>query len=63
MAGNVEIDDRERKVRTSVSIEPDDYEDLQRIADQRKVSVAWVIRLAVEKYLEAESPLFKKSPR
>jgi predicted DNA-binding ribbon-helix-helix protein len=55
--------DRERKVRTSVSIEEDDYAELQRIADQRKVSVAWVIRMAVERFLEAENPLFKKAPR
>ena len=49
-----------KSVRMSVSIPPEDYEDLERIAEQKKVSVAWVIREAIEQYLKAESPLFRR---
>lgn len=50
-----------RKPRTSVSIPPDLYQTLQDIAKQKKVSVAWVIREAAEKYVEAQWPLFPKT--
>lgn len=50
-----------RTPRTSVSIPPDLYQTLQDIAKQKKVSVAWVIREAAEKYVEAQWPLFPKT--
>lgn len=46
-------------VRTSVSLSESDYEDLVRISEKKKVSVAWVIRDAVEKYLNEEAPLLR----
>ena len=50
-----------RSVRTTVSIPANDYEQLERLAEQKRVSVAWVVREAVDKYLTAESPLFRES--
>jgi len=42
----------------SVTIPPSHRDDLSRIAAQRKVSVAWLVRDAIEKYLAASAPLF-----
>lgn len=50
---------RDRSVRTSVTLAAGDYTEIQRIADRKKVSAAWVIREAVEKYLAQASPLFR----
>jgi hypothetical protein len=44
--------------RASVTFSADQYAELERIAEEKKVSVAWVVRDAVEKYLEAQCPLF-----
>ena len=38
-------------VRASISFPPDLYETLEEIAREKKVSLAWVVRDAVEKYL------------
>lgn len=45
--------------RASVSFPADLYAELERIAEEKKVSVAWVVRDAVEKYVEALYPLFR----
>ena len=50
---------RRGTMRTSVSLKLNDYEHIAQIAAQKKVSIAWVIREAVEKYLDARSPLFR----
>jgi predicted transcriptional regulator len=47
--------------RTSVSFPPEVQEELNRIATKRKVSVAWVIREAVDRYLGSENPLFHQA--
>lgn len=47
--------------RASVSFPAGLYAELERIAVDRKVSVAWVVRDAVEKYVEAQYPLFAAS--
>ena len=39
------------RVRASISFPPDLYETLQALAAQKKVSVAWVVRDAVEQYV------------
>ena len=58
-----ERDTTAKSVRTSVTVSATDHEELERIADQKKVSVAWVIRDAIERYLTNESPLFRRTPR
>lgn len=45
-------------VRSTVSIPAEQYEELQQIAEEKRVSVAWVVRDAVERYLAARHPLF-----
>mgnify|MGYP000002788817 CR=1 FL=1 len=46
-----------RSSRTSVSFPIDLYRTLEQIAKQQKVSVAWVVRDAVEKYVSDRWPL------
>jgi metal-responsive CopG/Arc/MetJ family transcriptional regulator len=46
--------------RASVTFPPDIYSELERIAEEKKVSLAWVVRDAVEKYIEAQYPLFHR---
>jgi metal-responsive CopG/Arc/MetJ family transcriptional regulator len=41
-------------VRASISFPPDLYENLEEIAQQKKVSLAWVVRDAVERYVADE---------
>ena len=38
-------------VRASISFPPEIYEDLKRLARQKKVSLAWIVRDAVECYV------------
>jgi len=45
--------------RASVTFPSEVYAELERIAENKKVSVAWVVRDAVEKYVEAQYPLFR----
>jgi len=52
---------KSKSVRTSVTIDTVDYEELQRLAEQRKVTVAWMVRDAVEQYLSAKTPLFENA--
>jgi predicted transcriptional regulator len=47
-----------KTARGSVSFPPELYETLKQIAQEKKVSVAWVVRDAVEKYVESRWPLF-----
>lgn len=46
-----------RATRASVSLPPDVYIMLQDIAKRKKVSTAWVIRDAAEKYVAEQWPL------
>lgn len=50
-----------RAARASASLPPEVYSTLQDIARQKKVSVAWVIRDAAEKYIADQWPLFQSS--
>ena len=47
-------------VRASVSFPHDLYETLEKLAKQKKVSLAWVVRDAAEKYVAVE-PTKKRS--
>lgn len=42
-------------VRASISFPPSLYETLEDIAKQKKVSLAWVVRDAAEKYVAVKS--------
>jgi metal-responsive CopG/Arc/MetJ family transcriptional regulator len=62
-AGAMSKDDSKSErngTRITVTIPPDHYELVCRMAKLKKVSNAWVIRDAVEKYIEADAPLFAR---
>jgi predicted DNA-binding protein len=48
-------------IRASISFPPEVYETLETIAKEKKVSLAWVVREAAEKYIEEKWPLFARS--
>jgi predicted DNA-binding protein len=43
--------------RASISFPPEVYRSLEDLAVRKKVSIAWVVREAVEKYLDDQWPL------
>ena len=47
--------------RITVSVPTPDYEQVMRIAENKRVSVSWVVRDAVDKYLSADMPLFAQA--
>lgn len=47
------------QVRATISFPPEIYETLENIAKEKKVSLAWVVREAAEKYIGERWPLFK----
>jgi Ribbon-helix-helix protein, copG family len=47
---------RSSGTRITVTIPPQDYEVVRRLAAQKKVSASWIVRDAVEKYIQPESP-------
>jgi len=49
----------ERIVRASVSFPEDQYAELERIALDQRVSLAWVVREAVQSYLVTRWPLLE----
>ena len=56
-AGKAKIQDTPSTVRASISFPSDIYETLEHIATEKKVSLAWVVREAVEKYVADQWPL------
>jgi len=53
-----------RAVRASVSLRPELYRTLEALAKQRRVSTAWILRDAAERYVSDQWPLLSdKSPR
>jgi len=47
-------------IRASISFPPEMYETLEVIAKEKKVSLAWVVREAAERYIAEKWPLFGK---
>jgi predicted DNA-binding protein len=45
------------RVRATISFSPEVYETLELIAKDKKVSLAWVVREATEKYIADKWPL------
>ena len=58
--GPTKLQDSHKSVRTSVSLPPDLHDTLERLAKGKKVSVAWVIRDAAEKYVSEQWPLLQR---
>ena len=50
----------QRSTRASVSFPSDVYQELERIAAAKKVSLAWVVRDAAEKYVADQWPLLEQ---
>lgn len=46
-----------KTTRASVSFPNDLYETLEKIAKEKKVSVAWIVRDAAERYVNEQWPL------
>jgi predicted transcriptional regulator len=49
-----------KSVRASVSLSPEVYRTIEQLAKDKKVSIAWVMREAAEKYVEQQWPLFER---
>jgi metal-responsive CopG/Arc/MetJ family transcriptional regulator len=49
----------DQSLRLSVTLPRDIHASLERIAKKKKVSLAWVVRDAAEKYVSDETPLFQ----
>ena len=52
-----ETDAPERTVRASISFPEQQYQVLEKIAAENKVSLAWVVRDAIDIYLKSKWPL------
>lgn len=50
-----------KATRTSASLPPELYATLQELAKQKKVSLAWVIRDAAERYVAEQWPLLESA--
>ena len=48
-----------KTVRASVSLRPELYKTLEALARQKRVSTAWVLREAAEKYVAGQWPLLE----
>jgi predicted DNA-binding protein len=46
-----------KKTRASISFPPEVYSELEKLAMAKKVSLAWIVREATEKYLADQWPL------
>ena len=56
MATNPSLQGRQKTsgTRITVTIPPHDYDVVRRLAKAKKVSASWIIRDAVEKYIQGE---------
>jgi hypothetical protein len=56
-AGEERVENSAQAVRASISFPREAYQTLELIAKEKKVSLAWVVRDAVEQYIESKWPL------
>jgi predicted transcriptional regulator len=54
---------RKPALRASVSFPDELYRTLEQLAEQKKVSVAWVVREAAAKYVAAQWPLLEEKDK
>jgi metal-responsive CopG/Arc/MetJ family transcriptional regulator len=54
------VDQDVPKPRVSVTFPADQYAAIEKIAKEKRVSIAWVVREAVRRYLEPEPNLFRR---
>lgn len=47
--------------RQSVTFTPEIYAHLERLSKEKKVSIAWVVREATERYIAEQYPLFERA--
>lgn len=52
-----------KSARASVSFPPNVYDELEKLAAAKKVSLAWVVREAAEKYVADQWPLLGSAER
>lgn len=52
---------KEKSARATVSFPPDVYATLEQLAKEKKVSVAWIVRDAAEKYIADQWPLLQQN--
>ncbi len=57
-----EIGAHERTVRASISFPEEQYQVLEKIAAENKVSLAWVVRDAIDGYLKSKWPPSRMVP-
>jgi predicted DNA-binding protein len=50
---------RDPMPRASISFPPEVYQTLEDLAKKKKVSIAWIVRDAVERYVTDQWPLFR----
>ena len=51
---------KNKGTRITVSFDSLDYDEICRIAEQKRVSASWVVRDAVDQYLRNEMPLLRE---
>ncbi len=61
--GRIVKTDSVAAVRASISFPPDLYKTLEEIAKRKKVSLAWVVRDAAEKYVVDQGQIAKGKPK
>jgi predicted transcriptional regulator len=54
-AKNMKPESGAASVRATITFPPDLYETLEELAKQKKVSLAWVVRDAAERYVASEA--------
>lgn len=52
--------DTPASVRASISFPPDVHQILEEMAREKKVSLAWIVREAAERYIRDRMPLFRE---
>lgn len=54
-----ELTESEKTVRVSITIPAEDYADIKKTAEGKRVSIAWVVRDALRGYLKDQAPLLR----